>query len=281
MFRTAGRTAALTIAATGIAVLAGVGAASAHIETDPPSIEAGARTTLGFVVEHGCADANTTGLDIKMPDGVNDATATEDGWQVAVADGVVRFAGGNQDAHTSRTFHITFTAPTTVGTASFPTVQHCVGTDTSWLDVQAAGQAEPEHPAPMVNVTQGPPTSDELVIPTDTDDDAGTATTGAGTATTGSGTATTGASTATTEAGASTEVGSASTGGGGAVSTASTAPAVTLVPTVTAPARTTSSDDDSSAGVIVVIIVVVLGAALGIAGIVVTKRRRNATPPKT
>jgi len=56
----------------------------------------------------------------------------------------VRFSGGNQDAHTSRTFHITFTAPATPGTALFPTVQHCGETDTSWLDVQAAGQPEPE-----------------------------------------------------------------------------------------------------------------------------------------
>ncbi len=242
MFRTARRTAALAIAASGVAVFAGVGVASAHIQTDPPAIEAGKPATLGFIVEHGCADANTTGLDIKLPDGVTTATAAEDGWQFAASDGVVHFTGGNQDAHTSRTFHISFTAPPTPGTVLFPTVQFCGETESDWLDVQAEGQPEPEHPAPAVLVTQGPPTSDQLVIAPE--DDADNAVTG------------TGATSATTATGS----------------------AVTPTPAATT-AKPTKSDS-SSAGVIIGI-VIGLAVVLAIGGTVVTLRRRRggAAPP--
>jgi periplasmic copper chaperone A len=244
MFRTARRTAALAVAATGVAVLAGVGVASAHIQTDPPAIEAGKQASLGFIVEHGCADANTTGLDIKLPDGVTDATASEDGWQVTVADGVVRFSGGNQDAHTSKTFHITFTAPAAAGTALFPTVQRCGETESDWLDVQVEGQPEPEHPAPQVTLTAGPPTSADLVISPDDDSDE--------------------------DASAGTDAGTAAT--------ESTAPAVTLVPSVSIAPATASDDSGSNTAGVVIGIVVGIAVVLGIAGAVVTLRKRRSGP---
>ena len=171
MLRTLRRASALSLAATGLAVLAGVGVASAHIDPDPPAIPAGQQATVGFGVEHGCGDANTTGLDIKLPDGVTDATAAEDGWQVAVADGVVRFSGGDLDAHTPMTFHVTFTAPSTPGTVTFPIVQHCGTTELDWLDQTVEGQPEPEHPAPVVELTAGAPTSSDLAVTPDTGND--------------------------------------------------------------------------------------------------------------
>ncbi|MCU1500821.1 MAG: nuclear export factor [Ilumatobacteraceae bacterium] len=247
MLRTARRTAGLAIVATCVAVLAGVGVAAAHIQTDPPAIEAGKQATLGFIVEHGCGDANTTGLDIQLPDGVTDATAAEDGWQVTTDGGAVRFSGGNQDAHTSETFHITFTAPATPGIATFPTVQRCGATETAWLDVPVEGQPEPEHPAPQVKLTQGPPTSDDLVIAPDDGTDAG--------------------ATGTSDA-------------GGSATTASSTPAITVAPAVTT-APATSNDDSNTAGIV---IAVIFGAAvlLAIAGTVVTLRnRRKGQPPST
>lgn len=47
--------------------------AFAHINPDPPAVEAGKATTVGFNVEHGCAESPTTSLDIQLPAGTNDA----------------------------------------------------------------------------------------------------------------------------------------------------------------------------------------------------------------
>ena len=225
MFRTARRLAALTTIATGAAVLAGVALAAAHIETNPPAVQAGTQATVGFVVEHGCGESNTTGMDIKLPAGITDATASKPGWTVTVADGVVRFSGGDLDHDTEDTFDISFTAPTTTGFVSFPTVQICGDTEQPWLDETVEGQPEPEHPAPRLEITQGPPTSDELTIPVDTDDDAETTTTAAAvTTTTQASTTTAPATTAATTTAAPT-----------------TAAATTVAPTTAAPTTAAAS----------------------------------------
>ncbi|MFT3852965.1 MAG: DUF1775 domain-containing protein [Ilumatobacteraceae bacterium] len=243
MFRTVRRAAALTTVATGVVVLAGVGIAAAHVETDPPAVEAGSQATVGFVVEHGCGDADTTGMDIKLPDGIADATATKDGWTVTVAAGVVRFSGGVLDHHTEDTFEITFTAPATPGFVSFPTVQRCGDTEQPWLDETVEGQPEPEHPAPRLEITQGPPTSDELTVPVD-DDDA-----------------------ATTTAAPTTAV---ATTAGAATATA-TATATTVAATTTT--TVTSHDGDSHTGYW---IAGGVAAVIVVAGAIAGMRRHNA-----
>ncbi len=232
MFRTACRLAALTTVATGAAVLLGAALAAAHIETDPPAVQAGTQATVGFVVEHGCGESNTTGMDIKLPAGITDATASKQGWTVSVADGVVRFSGGDLDHDTEDTFDVSFTAPTAPGFVTFPTVQICGDTQQPWLDETVEGQPEPEHPAPRLEITQGPPTSDELTIPVDTDDDAdGTTTTAAA--------ATTTTQVATTTAPATTA----------ATTTAAptTAAATTVAPTTAAPTTAAASSTTAAA----------------------------------
>ena len=191
----------------------GAALAAAHIETDPPAVQAGTQATVGFVVEHGCGESNTTGMDIKLPAGITDATASKHGWTVSVADGVVRFSDGELDHDTEDTFDVTFTAPTTPGFVTFPTVQICGDTEQPWLDETVEGQPEPEHPAPRLEITQGPPTSDELTVPVDTDDDA-------------DGTTTTAAAATTTTAVATT-----------------TAPATTAATTTAAPTTAAATDD--------------------------------------
>lgn len=261
MFRTVRRAATLTTVATGAVVLAGVGIAAAHIETDPPAVAAGSPATVGFVVEHGCGDADTTGMDIKFPDGITDATAAKDGWTVTVAGGVVRFSGGVLDHHTAGTFEITFTAPTTPGFVSFPTVQRCGDTEQPWLDETVEGQPEPEHPAPRLEITQGPPTSDELTVPTDDDDDADATTTAAPTTTAAVTTAATTTAATTTAPAASTTTLAATT----------TAAAGTTTIAVT---TTTVADDDgdSHAGYW---IAGGVAAVIVIAGAIVGMRWRN------
>lgn len=147
----------------GAIFLLGAVTASAHIDPDPVAVEAGAIATVTFGVEHGCDDSPTTGLAIKVPDGITDAAAVaKDGWTTSTAAGVVSFTGGNLDAATPDTFSITFTAPAAPGTVHFPIVQTCAAGQTAWIEIPADGGDEPEHPAPAVLITDGPPTSAEL-----------------------------------------------------------------------------------------------------------------------
>lgn len=161
---------AVIAAACGVALFTGVGAALAHIDPDPLAIEGGKPATVSFGVEHGCDGSPTTGLDFQVPDGVTDAQpVAKDGWTTDVADGVVKFSGGNLDAETPDTFSIAFTAPAAAGTIHFPVVQTCETGETAWIEIPAGGAAEPEHPAPAILVTDGPPTSADLA-PADHDE---------------------------------------------------------------------------------------------------------------
>lgn len=231
-----------TCAAANASLLVGVGMAAAHIEPDPAAVAAGSVATVGFNVEHGCDGSNTTELQIKIPDGVTDAKPVDvAGWTAIAAAGTVTFSGGNLDAETPASFAVTFTAPATAGTIYFPIVQTCVVGQTAWIEIPAQGAAEPDHPAPAVLVTDGPPTSADLA-PHDDDagadagDDAGTA-----------------APQASTEA--SPEAGTAAT---------------SISPT-TAPA---SDDDSSNTGLVIAIIAGVI-VVLGGAAVVASRRKKS------
>jgi len=52
--------------------------------------------------------------------------------------------------------------PAAAGTIYFPIVQTCAVGETAWIEIPAEGGAEPDHPAPAVLVTDGPPTSADL-----------------------------------------------------------------------------------------------------------------------
>ncbi|MCU1398361.1 MAG: hypothetical protein JWN62_1470 [Acidimicrobiales bacterium] len=160
MFR---RSAGAALTASGAALLLGAAIASAHIEPDPPAVQAGASATVSFAVEHGCNGSNTTQLEFKVPADVTDAKAVDKaGWTTGAANGTVSFTGGNLDASTPDEFSITFTAPATPGTIYFPVVQTCAVGATAWIEIAADGAPEPELPAPAVLVTDGPPTSAQL-----------------------------------------------------------------------------------------------------------------------
>ncbi|MCU1386977.1 MAG: nuclear export factor [Ilumatobacteraceae bacterium] len=167
-------------------MLLGAGIASAHIEADPPAVQAGTKATVSFAVEHGCNGSNTTKLEFKAPADVTDAQAVDKtGWTTGAANGTVSFTGGNLDASTPDDFSITFTAPTTAGVIHFPVVQTCAVGETAWIEIAADGAAEPEHPAPAVLVTDGPPTSAQLAPAKDDGADPASSTGGGGSSNTG------------------------------------------------------------------------------------------------
>jgi uncharacterized protein YcnI len=155
-----------SFAATVAVLVVGAGVASAHIDPDPAAVEAGTPATVGFGVEHGCEGSPTIALDIELPEELTDTEpVAKPGWEATIDGRVLTFSGGPLDADTPDTFSITFTAPTTPGTLLFPTVQKCTDGEIAWIAVAAEGEPEPEHPAPQLLVTAGPPTSEELAPP--------------------------------------------------------------------------------------------------------------------
>lgn len=145
------------------AVLAAGGVASAHIDPDPIAMQAGTTGTAAFKVEHGCDGSPTASMKFKIPDGVTGAAAVDKaGWTATVADNTLDFAGGPLAPDQEDHFDITFTAPTQPGDIRFPVIQTCEKGELAWIEVAVDGQAEPEHPAPTIKITAGPPTAEEL-----------------------------------------------------------------------------------------------------------------------
>ncbi len=142
------------VAAATIAALAVAGPASAHIDTDPPSVQAGATNTVGFIVKHGCDGSPTVKVEIEMPDGSTGIKGVnEAGFTTSVAGQVVTFVGGSLADDTEQAFKVTFTAPTTTGDLPVKLIQTCTVGSLEWISLQESGQPEPEHPAPILKVT--------------------------------------------------------------------------------------------------------------------------------
>ena len=134
--------------------LAVAGPASAHIHTDPPSVQAGAKTTVGFIVEHGCDKSPTVQVEIEMPDGSTGIKGVDEvGFTSSVVGQVVTFAGGSLPDGTEQAFKVAFTAPATAGDLPVKVIQTCKVGSIEWISLQESGQPEPEHPAPILKVT--------------------------------------------------------------------------------------------------------------------------------
>lgn len=162
--RCAARALRLPIAATAAAVLAlgPASAAWAHIHPDPAAVEAGTEATVGFAVEHGCDGSPTTKVEIQMPEGSTGISGVDgDGFTSSVDDLVVTFEGGPLDAETEKSFEVNFTAPDEPGEVPVKIVQTCEEGQLDWIEVAADGEEEPDHPAPMLTITEGTPTEED------------------------------------------------------------------------------------------------------------------------
>jgi uncharacterized protein YcnI len=149
----AGLLAATAIAAFGLLVLLVV-PAWAHIDPDPASVTAGSTATITFGVEHGCGESPTTKLEMRLPAGLTNTRAAIEasGWAATAAGNTVTWSGPAQPPHTQFDIKITATMPTTAGLIRFPIIQTCQQGSLSWIEVQQAGQPEPQYPAPTVDV---------------------------------------------------------------------------------------------------------------------------------
>jgi periplasmic copper chaperone A len=168
--RTLARLGALPLAA-GLLV-AGAGAAAAHVTVTPSLTSAGSYSVLTFSVGHGCDGSPTTKIAVQMPEQVLAVTPTRNPeWEVekqmATLDEPVEDAHGNeitervdQVVYTARTplpdgyrdtFELQLQLPDAAGeTLTFPTIQTCEKGETAWIETPSAGQ-DPESlesPAP-------------------------------------------------------------------------------------------------------------------------------------
>jgi len=156
--------------------------ASAHISADPSESAAGSFSVITFALPHGCDGSATTSMRIGIPEGVVSVTPTVNpNWTVAEEE--VASATPTEDGAgtpvTSRTAAVVYTAITPMPdgvrdtftlslpipadaagkTLEFPVTQTCEKGETQWDESTVAGEAEPEHPAPAITVTEA--TGDE------------------------------------------------------------------------------------------------------------------------
>lgn len=165
------------VIAGGVAVLsvAGALAADAHVSVSADTTAAGSYALLTFGVPHGCDGSATTKIAIKIPDQVTSVTPTVNpNWDVQKVTEALNppITDSDGDQITERVDQIVYTAKTPLSadlrdalvlslqipdaagqTLSFPVIQTCEVGETAWIEQEVAGQPEPAHPAPSIEVT--------------------------------------------------------------------------------------------------------------------------------
>lgn len=160
-----------------LAVLAALlvpAAASAHVTVSPTDAPAEGYAMLEFVVPHGCEEAPTTSIAVKMPPQVISATpGVVPGWEIKAKEGKLpKPAEQHGETITEGVREVTWTGgplapdqlqqfPLSVAfsgaegdVAEFKVIQSCAGgAETAWIQSTPEGGEEPEHPAPAVTLT--------------------------------------------------------------------------------------------------------------------------------
>ena len=136
-------------------VLTTASPAAAHIDPDPTEAQAGATLSVGFTVEHGCDGSPTTQLDMRLHDGVVDASPDPvEGWDGSIDGNVVTFVGGPLPDDVEATFAVTMTLPATPDTTIyFPFVQRCEVGEIRWIGIPSEAGDELAEPAPALLLT--------------------------------------------------------------------------------------------------------------------------------
>lgn len=135
--------------------LSAVGTALAHIDPDPTEAQAGSTLSVGFTVEHGCDGSPTMQLDMRLPEGVTNASPDPlDGWDGSMDDNVITFVGGPLADDVEQTFAVTMTLPPTPDTTIyFPFVQRCEVGEIRWIGIPTDPGDELDEPAPALALT--------------------------------------------------------------------------------------------------------------------------------
>lgn len=167
-------------AVAGGLLLAGTGAAAAHVGITPSATDAGSSSLLTVAIPHGCGESPTTKVAISLPAELVDAQPTVNpNWTVEkvtqklgapqkLADGssvtertaqVVYTAKAPLEAHLRDTLVLSVKLPADAAgkTLYFPTLQTCEAGQTDWKEIPAEGQDPHVLKAPAPSVTVGAP----------------------------------------------------------------------------------------------------------------------------
>ena len=170
-------TTAAAAGGTAALILAGAGAASAHVGVTPDKTSANSYALLTFAIPHGCEESSTTKVAITLPAELNDAQPTVNpNWTVEKVTEQLTEPKKLPDGSsiTKRTSQIVYTAkqplphelrdtlvlsvklPDAAGTTlNFPTLQTCETGQTDWSEIPKDGQ-DPhslEAAAPSITIT--------------------------------------------------------------------------------------------------------------------------------
>jgi periplasmic copper chaperone A len=170
---------------TGLGLAIGAGVASAHVTVNPNTAVAGSYSALTFRVPNESATAKTTQLVVNFPTDHPLASVSvkkQPGWTATVTTSKLANPVSDDDnaTITQAVSSITWKADSgfeiglgefaefevsvgpipNVPSLSFPSDQtYSDGTVVKWVEPRTAGAAEPEHPAPLLTITQAAATS--------------------------------------------------------------------------------------------------------------------------
>jgi uncharacterized protein YcnI len=170
-------TRALTLAVFTLALLASVGTADAHVTVSAPgAVPGGSDTIITFRVPTESDTASTTGLRVRLPTDtplLGVLVQPVPGWTfrvirsklahpVATDDGPITQAvseidwtatGGGTEPNGFQAFDIIVGQLPKTSTLTFKAIQHYSdNTNVSWVEVAGPGAAEPDHPAPTLDL---------------------------------------------------------------------------------------------------------------------------------
>lgn len=158
MKRTTPLKCAVALAGAALLAVAAPLAASAHVTVTPSSTAAASYSVVTFSVGHGCEGSPTTALTFTVPDSIESITPTVNpGWTIAKNGSQVVYTADEPLPDGQRTtFELSVKLPELAAgeELAFPVLQSCEVGQTDWSEVTTAGGAEPEHPAPVIVLTE-------------------------------------------------------------------------------------------------------------------------------
>lgn len=156
-----------------VAALSAQAPAQAHVVLDLAEAPAASYQRIAFRVGHGCAGAATTGVEVRLPEGVVAARPmVKPGWTIAIttralerpasnghgltreAPATIAWQGGPlPDAHYDE-FVLMIRTPDAPGTSlAFPVVQFCEGgARHDWVETPSDATPRPRSPAPVLRL---------------------------------------------------------------------------------------------------------------------------------
>jgi uncharacterized protein YcnI len=172
---------AVVLVAASTAVAASAGLASAHVTVSSPDATSGGFGKLTFRVPNESDTASTVSIRIQFPTDtplaslrtqplpgwtasttrtqLDPPVTDDDGNEITEAISVVEFtaaAGGGIGPGEFQEFSLSGGPFPDATSLSFPVVQsYSDGSESAWIEPTVDGQAEPEHPAPVLSLTGG------------------------------------------------------------------------------------------------------------------------------